>query len=101
MEKLDITAVVKTTKQNEFKQTLDSLNVRLHENCPNLKINQSENSLRYSIFGEWKTKENLHAALQIKECKILFGAIESLCEDTSILLNDKLIGNSISKLNTL
>jgi len=98
MEGLELTIFVKPHKHLEFKQTLDNLFSTLQKHCTSLKINDSENGLPFSILAQWETAGNMHDALNKDEFKILFGAIEALCEKVQIRLNDKLVGNHISML---
>ena len=101
MERLEIEIWVKPDKRLEFKQTLDNLNGKLRELCTSLIITESENSPSYSILSQWETAVEMQEALKIKEFEILSGAITALCEKIEVRLNDKKVGNHISKLKTL
>ncbi len=100
MERLEIEIWVKSDKRLEFKQTLDHLSYKLQKQCPSLKIIESDD-MSSIVVAQWKTTDHMRAAIKKDEFKILFGAIEALCEKIKILFDDKLIGNHISKLNTL
>ena len=98
MERLEIALEVKSTKRLEFKQTLYDLSEKLQTHCASLKITDSDNFLSYSILVQWETALELQEALKIEESEILSGAITALCEKIDIRLNDKKVGNHISKL---
>ena len=98
MERLEIALEVKSIKRLEFKQTLYDLSEKLQEHCVSLKITDSENFLSYSILAQWETALELQKAIKIEEFEILSGAITALCEKIDIRLNDKKVGNHISKL---
>ncbi len=101
MVKLELTILVKSQKHKEFKQTLVDLSNKLQKPCASLKIVESDNILSFSLVAQWKTTDHMREAFKTNEFKILFGAIEALCEKIKILFDDKLIGNHISCLNTL
>ena len=101
MERLEIEIWVKPTKRLEFKQTLDDLNEKIQKCCTSIRITESDNSLSYSILSKWETAVEMQEALKIKEFEILSGAITALCEKIEVRLNDKKVGNHISKLKTL
>ena len=101
MERLEIALEVKSTKRLEFKQTLYDLSEKLQTHCASLKITDSDNFLSYSILAQWETALDLQEALKTEEFEILSGAIIALCEKIDIRLNDKKVGNHISKLKLL
>ena len=98
MERLEIVLMVKPIKRLEFKQTLYDLSEKLQTHCASLKITDSENFRSYSLLAQWETALDMQEALNIEEFEILSGAITALCEKIDIRLNDKNIGNHISKL---
>lgn len=98
MERLEIALSVKSTKRLEFKQTIFDLNEKLQTHCTSLKITESDNFLSYSILAQWETSLHMREVLKMEEFEILSGAITALCEKIDIRLNDKNIGNNISKL---
>ncbi len=100
MERLEITLLVKSIKRLEFKQTLYNLSEKFQKHCTSLKITESNNFLSYSILAEWETSADMQEAFKTYDFAILSGAITALCEKVQIRLNDKLIGNKISKLNS-
>ena len=101
MESLELIILVKPHKRVEFKQSLDNLYEKLQKRSTSLKISESENCLSCSIIAEWETAVQMQEALKIEEFVILSGAVKALCENTIIRLNDKKVGNHISKLKTL
>lgn len=101
MERLKITLWVKSTKHLEFKQTLDHLSEKLQKDCFSLKIKETNNLKSYTIIIAWETEDQMHRAVKSNAFIILTGAITALCEKSTIHLNDKLIGNNISKLKVL
>lgn len=101
MEQFEMAIWVKPPKRLEFKQTLDDLNVKLQKHCTNLEISESDDFLSFSIIAKWENEVHMQEALRIEEFEILSGAVTALCDKIEIHLNDKLIGNHISKLKSL
>jgi len=88
-------------KKKEFSQTLKNLATTLQGSCSSLEINEAEDSSTINIRVNWETAAEMHRTLQGDEIGILSGAIKSLCETCIIRLDDKLVGNHISMLNSL
>ena len=65
------------------------------------EINESGDALSFFLILQWESEVQMHQALNSDEFKILSGAINSLCEKTIIRLNDKEVGNHISRLKTI
>ena len=101
MEILELVLLVNPSKRLEFKQTLYDLSEKFQKHCTSLKITESDNFLSYSILAQWETSADMQEALKTDEFAILSGAITALCEKVQIRLNDKIIDNKISKLNSL
>ncbi len=101
MERLKIALWVKPAKLLEFKQTLDHLSEKLEKHCTSLKIKETNNLQSYTIIGEWEMEDKMHRTFKSKEFTILSGAIIALCEKSTIHINDKLVGNHISKLTNI
>ena len=100
-KKLEIIVLLKPQKSKEFKQSLNNLAVELQNYCSTLKIDESKNGGTFVILAQWKTMDQMRKALKSEEFLILSGAVNALCEKTIVLLDDKEIGNHISKLNSL
>ena len=101
MERLELALLVNPSKRLEFKQTQYDLSEKFQKHCTSLKITESNNFLSYSILVQWKTAIHMQEAFKTDEFAILSGAITALCEKVQIRLNDKIIDNKISKLNSL
>lgn len=101
MEHLEMTLLVKPPKLLEFKQTLYDLIKKLQKHCTKLVITESENDLSFSTLFQWNNSATMHEALKNKEFEILSGAITALCEKIEIRLNDTIIGNHISMLESI
>lgn len=100
-EILELIIVPNSRKKKEFSQTLNNLATALQSSCSSLKINEAEDSSTINIKVKWETAAEMHRTLEGDEFAILSGAIIALCEKTIIRLNDKLVGNHISMLNSL
>jgi len=66
-----------------------------------VEIIESDDGVAFILFAQWETSDQMRQAIQSEECSILSGAITALCEKTVIRLDDKEVGNHISKLTTL
>ena len=88
-------------KRLEFKQSLDCLAGTLKNYCSKLEIIESYDGVTSTLFAQWETLDQMRQAIQSEECSILSGAITALCKKTVIRLDDKQVGNHISKLTTL
>jgi len=99
--KLEVIVIPKPHNVKEFKQSLNSLKESLQSYCSSLRIDESDDDLAVTIKAQWETMDQMHIALRSEEFRILSGAVNALCEKTIIWLDDKEIGNHISKLNSL
>ena len=98
---LELIVALKSRKKKEFNQSLNNLARVLESSCSKMKIDGSEESSTISVLMEWETEDQMHRTFKSNEFTILSGAITALCEKVQIRLNDKIIGNKISKLNSL
>ncbi len=102
MEKtLEILIIPKEEKKREFQQSLKDLSIVLARSCSEFTFNELETENSISIIAKWETADQMNLCTNSREFRILAGAIKSLCDKTSILLNDKHLGNQISTLNSL
>ena len=69
--------------------------------CSKLEIIESDDGVTFTLFAQGETLGQMRQAIQSEECSILSGAIIALCEKTIIRLDEKEVGNHISKLTTL
>ena len=91
----------KTPKKKEFSQTLHKLSGVLEELCSNLKLDESDEDIRITIQFTFERMNQIQLLIDSEEFVILSGAVNALCEKIEIQLNDKKVGNHISKLKTL
>ena len=101
MNKLELVISLSRNKRTEFKQSLENLKEKIEALSTGFEINESEDALSFSLILLWESELQMHRALNSDEFKILSGAINSLCEKTIIRLNDKGVGNHISRLKTI
>ena len=101
MKKLQMIVMPKPHNLKEFKQSLNSLSESLQSYCSSLRIDESEDDLTVTIIAQWETLDQMRQALRSEEFRILSGAVNALCEKTVVWLDDKQVGNHISKLNSL
>jgi hypothetical protein len=101
MKKLELVVSLNPGKSNEFKQSLQNLSKKLQDNSSSFIINESDDTLSFSILVRWETNAQMQQALRSEEYKILSGAINSLCNKTIVRLDDKRVGNHISNLNSI
>ncbi len=100
-KKLELIVSPSSRKRLEFKQSLDCLAGDLQNYCSKLEIIESDDGVTFTLLVQWETLDQMRQAIRGEECSILSGAITALCEKTIIRLNDKEVGNHISKLTTL
>ncbi len=100
-KKLELIVSPNPRKRLEFKQSLDCLAGTLQNYCSKLEIIESDDGVTFTLLARWETSDQMRRAIQSEECSILSGAITALCEKTIIMLDDKEVGNHISKLTTL
>jgi hypothetical protein len=100
-KKLEFNIVVNSRKKLEFRQTLECLSESLLSDCSDLKIQESQDDDIFILLIQWNSANQMRSALRTNEFGILLGAIKSLGKNTGIRLDDKNIGNDISKLMTL
>ena len=100
-KKLEVIVLPKPHNRKEFKQSLNFLTEGLQNYCSSLKTNESEDGLTFTILARWDTTDQMRKALRSEEFLILSGAITALCEKISIRLNDKTVGDHVSKLKSL
>lgn len=100
-KKLELKVLLKSRKSKEFEQSLDNLTENLQLHCSSLMIDESKDGVTFNILAQWETVDQMRKALKSEEFRILSGAVNALCEKTVVLLDDKEIGNHISKLNSL
>ncbi len=98
---LELILVPDSRKRKEFGQTLNPIARSMQRSCSSLKIDDSKESTAIHILVEWEQADQMHRMLRSEEFRILSGAITALCERTEIRLNNKPVGNHISKLNSL
>ena len=80
---------------------MECLSEILLKDCSDLKIQESQDGDVFTLFIQWKSASQMRQALRTKEFAILAGAIKSLAISTGIRLDDKDLGNDISKLMSL
>ena len=100
-KKLELIVEPKPHKIKEFSQSLYNLSKNLQNYCSSLKIDESGDGVTFNILAQWETEDQMRKALKSEEFLILSGAISALSEKTIIRLDDKQVGNHISKLNSL
>ena len=100
-KKLEIIVSPSSRKRLEFKQSLDCLAGTMQNYCSKLEIIESDDGVTFTLLAQWETLNQMRQAIRSEECSILSGAITTLCEKTVIRLDDKEVGNHISKLTTL
>jgi len=100
-KKLELIVSPNSRKRLEFKQSLDCLAGTLKNYCSKLEIIESDDGVTFTLLVQWETSDQMRQAIKSEECSILSGAITALCEKTVIRLDDKEVGNHISKLTTL
>ena len=101
MKKLEVIVLPKPHHLKEFKQSLNSLRENLKKHCLSLIIYESGDSNEFIISAQWDSIDKMREALSSDEFLILSGAVNALCENTVIRLDDKQLGNHISKLKSL
>jgi hypothetical protein len=101
MKELELVVSLFPGKGKEFKQSLQGLIKKLQDFSSRLIIKESNDACTFSISVQWETIEQMHQALISEEFMILRGAIHALSEKTIILLDDKQVGNHISKLPSI
>ena len=99
--KLEVVVRPNPRKRLELKQTLDCLTGILQDYCSSLMINESENGLTITLLAQWEKSDQMRHTLRSKEFSILSGAINALCDNTVIRIDDKSAGNDIAKLSEL
>ena len=100
-KKLELIVEPKPHKIKEFSQSLYTLGKNLQNYCSSLIIDESGDGVTFNILAQWETEDQMRKALKSEEFLILSGAISALSEKTIIRLDDKQVGNHISKLNSL
>jgi hypothetical protein len=100
-KKLELNIVVSSRKKLEFRQTIECLSESLLKECSDLKIQESQDDDIFFLLIEWSSTSQMRRALRTNDFGILIGAIISLEKNTGIRLDDKDIGNDITKLMTL
>ena len=100
-KKLELIVEPKPHKIKEFSQSLYTLSKNLQNYCSSLIIDESGDGVTFNILAQWETEDQMRKALKSEEFLILSGAINALSEKTIIRLDDKQVGNHISKLNSL
>ena len=88
-------------KKLEFRQSLECLSEILPKYCSDLNIRESEDDDTFILMIQWESSIQMRRALRTEEFLILSGAIKSLAKNTRIWLDNKDIGNDISRLMTL
>ena len=100
-KKLEVVVLPKPHNLKEFKQSLNSLSENLQKHCSSLLIDESGDGNEFIISAQWDSSDQMRQALRSEEFLILSGAVNALCEKTIIRLDDKQLGNHISKLKSL
>jgi transcriptional/translational regulatory protein YebC/TACO1 len=100
-KKLELKIELNSRKKLEFRQTLECLSEILLIDCSDLNIQESLDGDIFTLSIQWESTTQMRQALRTKEFSILTGAIKSLAKSTGIFIDDKNIGNDISKLMTL
>jgi len=100
-KKLELNIVLNSRKKLEFRQTLECLSESLLNDCSDLKIQESQDDDVFILLIQWNSANQMRRALHTNDFGILIGAIKSLGKNTGIRLDDKDIGNDLSKLMTL
>ena len=100
-KRLELIVRMNSRKKLEFKQTLECLSEILMNYCTGLKIEESKGGDIFNLLIQWDSANQMRSALRTNEFGILIGAIKSLGKSTGIRLNEKDLGNDISKLMTL
>ena len=101
IKKLEVIVFPKPHNLKEFKQSLNSLRENLQKHCSSLLIDELEDGNEFIISAQWDSTDHMRQALSSEEFLVLSGAIRILCEKTAIWLDDKQVGNHISKLTKL
>ena len=100
-KKLELNVLLNSHKQLEFRQTLECLSEILLNHCSDIIIQETEDKDAFYILIQWDSASQMRVALRTNEFSILLGAIKSLGKNTGLRLDDKDIGNDISKLMTV
>jgi len=100
-KKLELNIVLNSRKKLEFRQTLECLSEILLNHCSDIKIQETEDKDTFYLLIQWDSANQMRQALRTKEFAVLSGAIKSLAMSTGIRLDDKDMGNDISKLMTV
>jgi len=100
-KKLEVIVLPKPHKRKEFRQSMYNLSENLQKHCSSLLIDESGDGNEFIISARWDSTDQMRQAVRSKEFIILCGAINALCESTVIRLNDKQVGNHISKMTEL
>jgi len=85
MIKLEIIAQPKSNKYLEFSQSLEFIKFDLMKLCRNIEI--IEESMAFSLVANLDSNEQLIKILHSKELEILSGAINTLGENSEIIIN--------------
>ena len=101
MIKLELIVSLSHSKSKEFTQSLQILKEKIEDISTSFHVNESQDALSFSLLVQWESEVQMHHALSSDEFKILSGAINSLCDKTTIRLNDKEVGKHISELKTI
>ena len=101
IKKLEVIVFPKPHNLKEFKQSLNFLIGNLQNYCSSLMIDESGDGNEFIISAQWDSTDQMRQALRSEEFLILSGAVNALCEKTAIWLDDKQVGNHISKLTKL
>ena len=97
---IEIMVWPKLRKDLEFRQTLDSLSVKIQDYCSTLRI-ESQNEGHYILCAEWHNSEQMRQMLQSKEFKILAGAVMVLCQKSEIRLDGEPFKQEIAQLSII
>jgi hypothetical protein len=100
-KKLELIVLLNSRKRKEFSQSLDNLSKNLQNYCSSLMIDESGDGVTFNILAQWETEDQMRKALKSEEFLILSGAINALSEKSICRLDDKQVGNHISKLKSL
>lgn len=98
MINLSIRAKVRPDKKKEFLRVILGFrsteglieHLRNQKGCLNYNIRKSKNNRdEFFIEAEWNNQEDFDAHLRGKQIAILFGAIDTLCEEKEVKFSNK------------